>query len=66
MCTLNSKMNAGCMFVKKTQLETWKKIVILLGVIFRMVHMIPFNELNICFDMINHLADDSQLEGPGL
>lgn len=41
-------------------------MVILLGVIFRMVHMIPFNELNICFDMINHLADDSQLEGPGL
>lgn len=34
--------------------------------------MIPFNELNICFDMIKFWGqdsggtDDSQLEGPGL
>lgn len=52
MCTLNSKMNAGCMFGKKN-------LVILLGVIFRMVHMIPFSELNICFDMIKFWGPSS-------
>lgn len=49
-------MQVACLEKKLRNLE---KIVILLGVIFRMVHMIPFNELNICFDMIKFWGPSS-------